>query len=414
MMKKLILLCLLIIGMLLVGCTTENIAEDEMQDITEEDLAELPEEAEIGEEDGALVGNAKWFNCEDGDSTTTYDKNSLATIGTTTYDGGSFTDRCYTWYKGTPNEKTRLIEGMCYNGKFRYWYNYCSKLGADYECVNENPNGGWGNQGQEGHCVLATTEPECVNASDCESTTENYCNDDFEYCQSVTLYDCVNGECSSYGGGGSCSDCPNGGICSGTSCKDVVQLDCNENTVVKEKEYFTFNGEDFFRYKGSDKLGDTNPKAQIQVLNLGETFERSITGPTDLGYAQFDFNYEGENYQFWSASDPYEDDFDIQYVCEAEESMGCDTDLYEVEQWENGTFVFNSNTYIVYFQDYVSQPYAGGINQADFSVNGETFSLNVGESEKLVSGDYLVMEGLSPGYNNVSADVEFCFSDGIN
>ncbi len=162
-MKKLILICLLIIGMLLVGCTTENVVDDEMQDITEDDLAALPEDVAV-DNDGALVGNAKWYNCEDNDSTTTYSKDSLATVGTTTYDGGSYTDRCYTWYAGTPNAKTRLLEGTCYNGKFRYWYADCSRLGEGYECVNDNPNGGWGNQGQEGHCVLVEEESYCEDS----------------------------------------------------------------------------------------------------------------------------------------------------------------------------------------------------------------------------------------------------------
>ena len=144
-MKKIILLLsLLVIGMFLVGCTQEPAVDPQsVEDVTEADLAELPEDLQPLEvEEPALAGQAsRWYDCQDSDSTSTYDKNSLLTKSTTTFTGGSKTDRCYTWYEGTPQEKTRLIEGICRitrsGSKFSYWYADCSqKLGDGFECVD--------------------------------------------------------------------------------------------------------------------------------------------------------------------------------------------------------------------------------------------------------------------------------------
>ena len=127
---------LLVIGLFLLGCESPS-AEDKLAagDLTSTEKAQLP--SDMKEEGTALAGKAVDFSsCTDPDSTSTYDKNSLLTKSTTTYAGGSKEDKCYTWYKGTPQEKTRLIEGTCKNKKFLYWYATCSDyLGKDYKCV---------------------------------------------------------------------------------------------------------------------------------------------------------------------------------------------------------------------------------------------------------------------------------------
>ena len=142
-MKKLILLLSLLVVMFLVGCTQESIDPQSVEDVTEEDLAELPEDLQPQiTEESALAGQAvNWGDCEDSDSATIYDKNSLLTKSTTTYGSGSKEDKCYTWYEGTSNEKTRLIEGICRQtrsgSKFSYWYADCNqKFGDGFECVD--------------------------------------------------------------------------------------------------------------------------------------------------------------------------------------------------------------------------------------------------------------------------------------
>jgi hypothetical protein len=125
----------------IIGCVPESAVDPQsMGDITEEDLEQLPEDLQPKEfEESALAGQAsRWYDCEDPDSISNFDKNSLLTKSTTTYKGGSKTDRCYTWYKNTTKEKTRLIEGICKptrsGKKFNYWYADCSSLGKDYVC----------------------------------------------------------------------------------------------------------------------------------------------------------------------------------------------------------------------------------------------------------------------------------------
>ena len=80
-MKKLILLLSLLVVMFLVGCTQESIDPQSVEDVTEEDLAELPEDLQPQiTEESALAGQAvNWGDCEDSDSATIYDKSSLLT-----------------------------------------------------------------------------------------------------------------------------------------------------------------------------------------------------------------------------------------------------------------------------------------------------------------------------------------------
>ncbi|MBT5021756.1 hypothetical protein HOK51_08430 [Candidatus Woesearchaeota archaeon] len=132
--------------MFIVGCMPTPI--DKMQfeknivdhgDLSSEEYLQLP--ASLQElRQPAPPSFLKWYGCEDSDSDNVFDKNSLLTQSTTTYSGGEFTDKCYTWNEGKANEKTRLIEGQCKNtrsgNKFSYWYADCDqKFGGDYSCV---------------------------------------------------------------------------------------------------------------------------------------------------------------------------------------------------------------------------------------------------------------------------------------
>jgi len=155
MKKEILLVVMLILFILVSGCNKEP--PQNAGDLTAGELAEV----NFPTEEKALAGEAvKWTNCIDSDSKITYDKNSLSVVGTTSYAGGKFTDQCYTWYKGTAKEKTRLIEGTCSNGKFIYWYADCNVLGAGYKCNNEISSGGMGGQGQKGSCTPSKT---CVD-----------------------------------------------------------------------------------------------------------------------------------------------------------------------------------------------------------------------------------------------------------
>ncbi len=130
MKRLLILLGLLVIALFVVSCTPAKDKES-VGDLTPADLAEVEPKA------SGIAGKAIDFSqCADPDSTSLFDKNSSLTKSVTTYAGGSKEDKCYTWYKGTPNEKTRLIEGTCKNGKFQYWYADCDALfGKGTKCV---------------------------------------------------------------------------------------------------------------------------------------------------------------------------------------------------------------------------------------------------------------------------------------
>ena len=144
-MKRGIIVVFVLALFLLVGCVQEPLIDSQsIEDVTEEDLEQLPSDLQPQEvEKTALTGQAnKWYDCQDPDSISTFDKNSLLTKSITTYNGGSKTDRCYTWYKGTLKEKTRLIEGICRQTnagpKFNYWYADCNqKFGEDYKCVED-------------------------------------------------------------------------------------------------------------------------------------------------------------------------------------------------------------------------------------------------------------------------------------
>jgi len=137
-MKKIITLILLLVSFLL-GCVS---SAPETEGLSEEELAALPSDLQP-QKSGALAGQAIYERCVDPDAVSTFDQNQLLVRSTTTFEGGSRTDRCYTWYMGTPRERTRLIEGTCRAGRFLYWYADCSA----------------GSRCQEGACVTLSTAP---------------------------------------------------------------------------------------------------------------------------------------------------------------------------------------------------------------------------------------------------------------
>lgn len=130
MKKTLILLSLLVLTLFVVSCTSVE-EKQAAGDLT------ATEKAEVEPKTGALAGKAIDFGgCTDPDSTATFDKNSLTIKSKTTYASNSFEDKCYTWYKETPKEKTKLIEGTCKNKKFLYWYATCEDyLGKFAKCA---------------------------------------------------------------------------------------------------------------------------------------------------------------------------------------------------------------------------------------------------------------------------------------
>lgn len=144
-MKKVwLLLGLLALAMFVVGCAKEVSVDDELAqgDLTPEEKAQLP--ADLKTEEKALAGQAvKWENCADSDNPTSdiwNAKEQLLTKSKTTYETGFKEDKCFTFNKGTPKEKTRLIEGVCKKvgstSRFNYWYADCENWGKDYTCKN--------------------------------------------------------------------------------------------------------------------------------------------------------------------------------------------------------------------------------------------------------------------------------------
>jgi len=105
-MKKLILLCLLVIGLLLVGCATEDVNEDLTglvpeglpADILEEDLDNIESQTDFPEEDGALAGQATGVPGTASISPNELEKGDALTITTSPSEAGFF-DRAIL-YKG--------------------------------------------------------------------------------------------------------------------------------------------------------------------------------------------------------------------------------------------------------------------------------------------------------------------------
>ncbi len=99
----------------------------------------------------ALTTNNKFQGCRDLDAPVdaTFDERQLFVKSTTTYNGGTSTDRCYTF---PTTGKTYVMEGVCKKRGFQTWQKNCGELnigqtGVNYQCV-------------EGACVnVATSTP---------------------------------------------------------------------------------------------------------------------------------------------------------------------------------------------------------------------------------------------------------------
>jgi len=156
MKKLLLMISLIVFGLLIVSCAPAETksgavsSEEKLEgDLTPAEIAQLPPDAKPQKMALSGQATAKWENCVDTDNTASKwnDKEQLLTKSSTTYEGGSNEDKCYTWYKGTPKEKTRLIEGVCKQvpkssaqdsiSKFNYWYADCDvAFGKGAKCVD--------------------------------------------------------------------------------------------------------------------------------------------------------------------------------------------------------------------------------------------------------------------------------------
>lgn len=147
------------------GCAPVEVPAEEL---SAEDLAALPADLQPATERN-LIGQATYESCLDSDSSNPFDRAQLKVRSTTTFEGGSRTDRCYTWYAGTPKEKTRLIEGICREGRFQYWYADCSsdsrcKEGA---CVSPEPRCGNGAIEMGETCSVCPADVVCAVSEEC-------------------------------------------------------------------------------------------------------------------------------------------------------------------------------------------------------------------------------------------------------
>ncbi|MBI2668757.1 hypothetical protein HYX14_02860 [Candidatus Woesearchaeota archaeon] len=224
-LKQFILpLVLLSILILLVSCAPKT---EYTGDVTPEEAA-----AVSTEEGKTLAGQAvkvNFENCADPDATSQFDQNQLLTKSVTTFGSGSREDKCYTWNKGTPSEKTRLIEGTCKQeggkSKFIYWYADCDvTFGKGTKCV-------------DGACVPSCDpiqlSPYCTfdtlnNVDTLVDVSKNPCTGLVNVVQTSCPGGCTNGDCiqggSSGGGGGY-------GFISGDSCEaDILVIN-------KDKKY---------------------------------------------------------------------------------------------------------------------------------------------------------------------------------
>ncbi len=136
-MKKSLLFFVVVAVLFIISCAPSTPSSE---GLSEEELAALPSDLQPPQS-GALAGQAIYERCADPDAASTFSKEQLQIRSTTTFEGGSRIDRCYTWYAGTPREKTRLIEGTCRAGRFQYWYADCSS----------------GSRCQDGACVALPT-----------------------------------------------------------------------------------------------------------------------------------------------------------------------------------------------------------------------------------------------------------------
>jgi hypothetical protein len=282
-------------------------------------------------------------SCEDTDNGIDYKNFGIVTDNK--YSEGK-EDYCY-----TANGKNYVFEGVCVNNKYRRYQKNCKEFGQTWDCV-------------EGACVNQVCDEVdngvVSNYPDCEiSCNEGYYLEDdecvlnnqppvIEYIKSKKI--AVNGELSfeipvtddnmdelEY----SAEDLPEGSelisnmfnwipeeeqvgvyevtfiVTDGefTDEKTVEievfpNLDCGG--IVQEDDYFGLDGT-LLEYKKSDHIGKTSPQIEFKIIDTGETWSRSISW--NDGEGSFDLKIDGITYDFVSASDTSEDDWDIMYIC---------------------------------------------------------------------------------------------------
>ncbi len=139
---KIAVLLLLLLYLFVLGCSQTVSEQRVIGDVT---LEEARQAQLFFPLENALTGQvtANWENCVDLDNPSPNAwtaQQQIFTKSSTTYGSGSKEDQCYTWYKGTPQEKTRLLEGVCKTdgviSKFNYWYVDCNQAGKDFSCVD--------------------------------------------------------------------------------------------------------------------------------------------------------------------------------------------------------------------------------------------------------------------------------------
>jgi len=164
-MKKSILLGLFFVFLLLIVACVPQEPVEYSGDVIDAEAKEATASQNTALQ--SISGNAvKWMECKDFDALQQFDKVQLLTPSKTQYSDGEFADKCYTWYKGSAKEKTRLIEGVCKEtekgSRFNYWYADCDKMiGKEFSCGNEIilPSQGTTVENQFGSCV-----PKCPSA----------------------------------------------------------------------------------------------------------------------------------------------------------------------------------------------------------------------------------------------------------
>jgi hypothetical protein len=87
-------------------------------------------------------------------------------------------------------------------------------------------------------------------------------------------------------------------------------LECDD--IVKDNEYFILDNI-LLQYKGADKNSVSSPKVKIKIVNTGEILERSVS--FSQGQGSFDLKIDGNEYEFISASDTNQKDWDLMYKC---------------------------------------------------------------------------------------------------
>ncbi len=168
-----------------------------------------------------------------------------------------------------------------------------------------------------------------------------------------------------------------------SAAQKAFEAECGD--VFEKKDTFMLGGTPF-EYKGADKQTATSPKIKFKNYKNGETYEYSVD---PSGEVDFTLKIEGVSYPFASASDPTQNDFDIEYDCVGP----CDIDE-TLQLGESDTYTTGSKSYEVVFDDLLYQAYAGGIKSVDLVINGEEVSVMEGETVNLADGSSLTLSNI--------------------